>query len=178
MKTWIVASAATALAALTFDARADLPGPNDYVVLEDPPGRVSIFLLSHGTPTCPETGLLRKDVGSGEVVRITACEGGMFTDECVPAGVYQYGLAEPYACDGRDAYYYRQATIAGFSDVCVRQGDPPEPVDEVPWEGRSRLVCGEAGCGTTGAGVLGMNLVLLLAGAVLWRWRAARRPGV
>ncbi len=176
MKTRIVVSAAIALATLAGDARANLPGAKDYLIVEDPPGTVSIIPLSHPAPTCPATGLLRREVDSGEVVRITSCESGTFTDECVPAGTYQYGLAEPYECDGGDAVYYRQVTVDGFFDVCVWRGDPPEPADGAPWEGRGRLVCGETGCGAPGAGVLGTNLALLVAGLLLWRRRCSRRP--
>lgn len=179
MKAWIAASA-LALEMVALDARADLPGPKDYAIAEEPVGTVQVTLVSHGTPTCPASGLLRKDVRSGEVVRITLCEAGTFTDECVPAGTYQYGLAKPYACDGRDAFYYRQVTVAGSMDLCVRSGSPPAPADGVPWEGRGPMVCGDAGgsgggCGTARAGVLGTNLAVLLAGLALWRWRAGRR---
>jgi hypothetical protein len=174
MRSWIAVSAFTLCAAAA--ARADTPAPQTYAIDESPPGRVTILPVSHGQRTCPDEGLLRRDVATGAVARITTCDGDAFVDDCVPAGTYEYGLAVPYACEPTGGVYYRRVTVVGADGGdCIEI--PDEPADGVPW-GVDPDVCagGDAsGCATAGTAVLGGNLLLLLAGLALRARRTLRR---
>jgi len=165
-------------------ALADCALPVGYRIVPDSQGNVQIYLENFAGRTCPDHGLLRRDLASGDVVMIAACAGDAFLDECVPAGSYQYGLAVPYSCAAAscDTQYYQTVQLAGPSDSCTRSGPAPAPVDPatVPWSDQQD-VCSYhrllGGCGVAPRGaVLGTNLVLGLAGLALWRRRPGRRP--
>jgi hypothetical protein len=175
----------------TARARADCAMPLDYALTEAPAGRVQICL--RGTlRTCSteaSQGLLRLDETSGEVVRLSACTGDCFLDECVPAGTYQYGLALPFACDGSACFtrYYEEIHVGGPAGECARAGPAPVVVDAgvVPWTIGQQDVCtyhrwpggSGYGCGLAPHGaVLGTNLAFALVGLLLWRRRPGRRP--
>jgi hypothetical protein len=181
--------AALAVGAALFatEARANCAAPVGYEVTEAPVGKVEICLNQYVGRNCPDTGLLRRNVNGGQVVEITTCDGECFLDECVPAGTYQYGLAVPYACQSAacSTDYFEEAVITGAAAGCVPTVSAPEPASAVPWTTDQPKVCvyggpdhDSSGCGVAPAGsVLGANLVLLLAGAVLWHRRAGRRTG-
>ncbi len=183
MRSWgPVLGAAAAL--LATEVRADCALPAGYHVTEDPAGRVGVCLVNDPGRTCPDAGLLRRNVNSGDVVEITTCDGGCFVDECVPAGTYQYGLAQPYACQPASCYtaYYQEATVAGAAPGCTPTVAPPAAASTVPWGGQQNVCgyqpagAGSSGCGLAPAGtVLGTNLALFLLGMVLWHWGAGRR---
>lgn len=175
------------LVAIPAAASADSGPPDSYSAFENPAGRVTIF-LSGSDRACPDQGLLRRDTVTGEIVRITTCDGGSFVDECVPAGHYQYGLQVPYACGFFGSAFFTTIDVTGprcaeASCSCTRTVAAPEAgIAAVPW-GSDPMVCrgayfddhSSSGCATGGA-VLATNFVLLLAGGALWRWRRARRP--
>ena len=166
-------------------AGADCALPAAFRFVLDPPGDVQIHLQSSAGRTCPDQGLLRLDVTSGDIIEITACLGEAFLDECVPAGSYQYGLAVPYDCEASACFtrYYDTLDVVGPSGACTPGGPAPAPAASVPWSTRQdvctyRGSSGESGCGCgldpRGA-VLGTDLAFLLAGLSLWRWRPGRR---
>jgi len=163
------------------EALADCALPPAYDLLPDSSGDLQVRLLY--TPRkCPDEGLLRLDVTSGDIVMITACVGEDFLDECVPAGIYRYGLAAPFDCAGGVCFapYYGTYESPGPSESCKRGGPLPTPAQSVPW-GSQPYVCtyrsSSGGCGVDPRGaVLGTNLLLGLVGLALWRWRPGRRP--
>lgn len=175
MRAWFRASVA-AIAALGVPACSGDKSPEDYRISEAA-GKVTVCLETHSGRACPDQGLLREDVDGGDVVRITACEGGCFVDECAPAGRFRYGLAEPYSCDDaiRDAYYYGEAQFEAPPESCARTTPEPAPDSGVPW-GEHRMAClGPGGpdvapfsaCSTGLGG--GTSLALLFAGLALRR---------
>lgn len=181
MRAWIAVAAALAMIP-AFEARANCAMPVGYDVEEGPAGRVRICLRNFAERQCPDAGLLRRSTTRGEIVELTSCDGeGCFVDECVPAGTYEYGLAEPYACHSAacSTSYYEQVTVAGPAGACERTGPAPAAAAEVPWTSGQELVCtygAGTGCGSAGTVVLGTNLAVLLAGLALWRARTDRRP--
>ena len=182
MRAWAIAPAAVALAAIGSPVWADMPAPQEYLISEPAPGMVVVRVLNYAGRTCPDQGLLRRNVASGEIVEITTCQDAQdFLDQCVPAGDYQYGLAVPFACEGSGGtYYYGAVTVSqGASLDCTRTIDAPVAALSVPWS-EAVTVCAPSysndrshGCGTGGT-VLGTNLLVLLAGAAIWRWRPRR----
>lgn len=163
-------------------ALADAPAPADYWI-HQASGNVEICPSMR---SCPDDGLLRRDVDTGEIVLVTTCtiDGACFLDECVPAGTYQYGLATPYACVVSGAYWYRTATVEGAPPACTRTFPAPEPAGSVPWsEGEqicpptygnhSGMSCGCA----SGEKVLGMQGLAVAAGLALAARRRASRSG-
>jgi hypothetical protein len=182
----LLAAAATLLPT---EARADCALPETFVVTQSA-GTVTVCLQTSSGRTCPDQGLLRRRSDGSEVVKITSCEGDCFLDECVPAGDYQYGLAQPYQCQTAacDTAFYVTASIAGAAEGCIRTIPTPEAASGVPWTDGHPSICVYGpkppgwgmgsifGCGVTPArSVLGTNLLFLLAGAALWRWRPGRR---
>jgi hypothetical protein len=170
---------AAALALLPAAGRAGFPAPRDYSAEEGPPGTVVITLAPRAGRTCPDQGLLREDVATGEIVNITTCEEGApaaFRDECVPAGTYRYGLAAPYACEEQGtAYYFHTAAIAGAPAGCVRTIAAPEPATEVPWPAGIAVLCEPTFACGAGTAAQGGSLLALAAGLALRRWRVGRR---
>lgn len=176
---------AAAAAFLAAPARANAPAPEMYSIDEPAAGTVVIDVLNYAERACPDEGLLRRNVDTGEIVRITTCQGDAFLDECVPAGNYQYGLAEPLVCNETTGtqYYGEQTVTVGAGESCTRTVDAPVPAESVPWT-TDQWVCtssyhgpgedGGSGCNTGGA-VLGTNLLVLVAGLALWRRRIGRR---
>jgi uncharacterized protein (TIGR03382 family) len=127
---------------------------------------------------CPDEGLLRRHVATGEVVVITTCaDDGCFVDECVPPGEYQYGLAEPFACSEHSSgtFYYVTASTTEPVGSCARTQGPPAAFNgALPWSGGD-TICGDrgpdgGGCSSTG-GTLAFDAALLVAGAILWARR-------
>ncbi len=193
MRIGIAAVALVALAAGAGPARADAPWPEGYAFDTSVPGTVKVYVHNYQSRRCPDAGLLRRATASGQVVKITACDPGgsaeapfTFVDECVPAGEYQYGLADPLQCTataGTDRYATVTVT-SGAAEGCTPTLAPaPEPVtsssaDE--WPTRGPIVCGGSygklptGCNTGGA-VLGLDLAVLAAGLALWRRLPGRR---
>jgi hypothetical protein len=161
-------------------ALGDAPEPLWYLLTEDA-GTVRVCLSANSGRTCPDQGLLRRDTATGEIVRVDTCDaGGCFLEQCVPAGTYQYGLAVPYTCQGaRAAYAFGQLTVTGAAAGCTRTVAAPSSAAAVPW-GASELACNNyhgpgsaGGCATSGA-VLGLNGLVLAAGALIWRLRRRR----
>jgi hypothetical protein len=182
MRAWIAVPAVVALSLAGNAARADAPPPEGYYVHQDGT-TVTVFLETYPR-TCPDQGLLRKSVDTGEVVKITTClDDRRFVDECVPAGHYQYGLAVALECHSASGTaYFGEATVTGGAGPeCTRTVAVPEAADAsaVPW-GSDPMVCASHyhgpgyGCATGGAAVLGGNLAILLTGLALWRRRARR----
>jgi hypothetical protein len=181
-----LAALAIVLTAPILPAWATTPPPAMYMVTEEAPGRVRICLLSYQeSRTCPDHGLLRQSVDGGEVVEITACDtAACFLDECVAAGSYRYGLVDPFHCtDSGAPALLASITIAGADASCVRTTPDPLPAADVPWSSSSGnwVNCSSGGTGHSGcasapaASSTGAGLAMLLAGALLWRWRARRR---
>jgi hypothetical protein len=157
-------------------ALGDAAAPTTYAVTQDA-GNVTVCLENSRGRVCPDDGLLRRDTQSGVMVSLTACNPDhCFVDECVPAGTYQYGLATPYVCEpaSMTTDFYVEVPVAGADPGCVPAVLPL--ATSVPWS-TSRYVCeyhpDRGGCGTSGA-VLGLNALVLAAGALLWRRRARR----
>ncbi len=185
MKAW-KAFAAAAAAVAAAPARADLPAPEGYYSAVEPGGTVEIHVMTSSGRGCPDDGLLRRNTVTGEIVAIATCSDDLtFLDQCVPAGEYQYGLARPLACQssGGTQYYETVTVTDGAAEGCTRTIVAPAPAGSVPW-GSEQWVCHGSyggphdsshffGCGT--GGVLGTNLVVLLVGLGLWRWRPGRR---
>jgi hypothetical protein len=162
-------------------ALADSPAPADYWV-HQADGNVQICPSMRA---CPDDGLLRRDVSSGEIVLVTTCgtfDPTCFLDECVPAGTYQYGLVTPYGCVTSGAYWYRTVSVAGAPPACTRTLPEPVPADSVPWSDGEQICTssyrGPGGpacaCGS-GGGVLGMQGLAVAAGLALAARRRARR---
>jgi len=160
-------------------ARANSPPPATYWIHEGQPGKV--WICPSMGPACPERVLLRRDVGSGEIVSVTACvavEPQCYLDECVPAGTYQYGFAVPYRCEETGSYFYEQIEAQGAPPGCTRTGPAPAPAASVPWSSR-QVICrstyghSDGGCSTLG-GVVGLNLLAVGLGLGLLR-RGRRR---
>jgi hypothetical protein len=183
MRLWGAALLGTVML-FTHQARADCAMPVGYQISEAPAGEVQICLRNYTHRTCPDEGLLRRDTTSGDIVKITACLGDCFLDDCASAGTYQYGLAVPYACEGSACFtqYYERADVAGASPGCVPGGPAKVAATTVPW-GDQQDVCsyrrtsGDSGwgCGASpGGAVLGTNLLLGLLGLAAWRWRLGR----
>jgi hypothetical protein len=157
-------------------ARADCWYPNYYV--DGTPDALRV--CTYGVRTCgPDEGLLRRNVDSGEIVKITTCDGACFLDQCVPAGSYEYGLEVPFACTGErcGTVYYWPLGTQGASPGCTRTVAAPETAASVPWDGTDGWVCRPVpwkpeafGCNSSSA-VLGLNGLVLAAGALLWRRR-------
>ncbi len=180
-----IAIAAVALAVVAGRARADTAWREGYVIEQPEAGTVTIYLHDFVGRGCPDTGLLRRNVATDEVVKITSCsDGSTFIDQCVPAGSSQYGLKDPLKCDkAAGTEFYGTADVtSGAAAGCTRTVTPdPEPASasEVQWRSDS-LVCAGSygklppGCSTGGA-VLGLNLAVLAAGLALWRRRAGGR---
>jgi hypothetical protein len=151
-----------------------------------------------------DVAMLRQDVASGATVALaTWCalspdpyEGDAYVDECVPAGTYRYGFAEPFACCETccGTYRYEKVTVTTALDPgCQRgEGNPgPTPVDPVAWGvpmGGGELICGYGhadftnlgswGCSTaagSGAVLLLDAAALALGVGLLRRRRGARR---
>ena len=159
--------------------------------------RVDRYDGGYTAPTCPDQGLLREDVATGEVVRIDSCwaEGdpqheGCFIDRCVPEGTYRYGLATPFDCSSTKLWsirlFERFSVVGNPAASC----SPTATVYDgaLPWAGTTepRLDCDEyvsdydgdeGGCalvGTPGV-VFGSQALLLLAGLLLLVRRRSRR---
>ncbi len=178
--------AAMAVAFLGAPARANAPAPEGYTPAVEPGGTVEIHVMTTSGRRCPDDGLLRRNTSTGEIVQITTCSDDLtFVDQCVLAGEYQYGLATPLACQVGGTEYYETATVTdGPAEGCTRTIEAPAPATSVPW-GSEKWVCRSSyrgpdnswnfpfGCGT--GGVLGTNLLVVLAGLGLWRWRPGRR---
>ena len=155
-------------------ARANSAPPATYWLHEPTPGTVGICPSAE---VCPNRVLLRRDVATGAVVSMRACEAGgstgCYVDECVPAGTYQYGFEVPYACDERwGAYYYAELQVAGAPATCTRTVPAPAAAASVPWK-TSDVICkgsygadGPFGCSSAG-GVVGLNLVAIGVGLAL-----------
>lgn len=167
-------------------ARADAPAPETYWFRQPEAGTVTIYLNDYSGRTCPDQGLLRRKVGTDEVVKITSCADDLrFIDQCVPAGEYEYGLAVPLEChESAGTERYSTLTVAvsdGAAEGCTRSVGDPAPVsatdvsgwDAGPWV-CERHYPGMPDC-STGGGVMGLNVALLGAGLALWRWRPGRR---
>lgn len=165
-------------------ALANSPAPADYWI-HQADGNVQICPSMR---VCPDDGLLRRNVASGEIALITTCsllEGACFIDECVPAGTYQYGLATPYTCVTSGAYWYRTASVEGASPACTRTAPAPVPAETVPWSD-GELLCASTygggwgspscGCGSGGA-VLGVQGLAVAAGLALAARRRTSRAG-
>lgn len=179
---------AAAAASLALPARANAPAPEYYGFDLTTEGNVVITVNDYAERACPDQGLLRRDVDTGEIVLITACQGDAFLDECPPAGRYQYGLAEPLVChETAGTLYYGELTVPAPETRCERccmpTGPAPVAAEGVPWSA-DPYVCESSyvgqggrdgqGCHTGGA-VLGTNLLALAIGLALWRRRADRR---
>jgi hypothetical protein len=164
--------------------RADCIGEETYSIQEDH-GRVTVCLETGSSRSCPDLGLVRRDVETGEIVELTTCDGACFVDECVPAGTYQYGLAVPYSCARQRCatLYWEGIQVSGAGPGCTRTGAAPAPASGTPWSD-SRLVCGPEGGGMWGpddvdwsmCGCNGGEAGLASLGIVAWAfWR--RRCG-
>lgn len=175
-----IRASAIAIAALGLQACDPHVGREDYGISETG-GTVIVCLETHSTRTCPDLGLLREEVSSGDVVRIATCEGDCFVDECVPAGAYRYGLAEAYSCEDSiyDTAYFGEVEVVG-AEGCTRTRPEPEPDSGVPW-GEYRIACPGPSpydampflaCSTGLGG--GTTLTLLLAGLALRHLRTRR----
>ncbi len=180
MRVWR-AVAAMALAGVGTAARADLPMPDGYYAAVEPGGTVEIHVaVSSGSRGGPDDGLLRRNTATDDIVELTTCsDEHTFLDQCVPAGEYQYGLAKPLACQVSGTEYYGVATVTvGAAAGCTRTIDAPIAASSVPW-GAEQYVCHSTyegpGSSCATSGVLGANLLVLLAGLALWRWRPGRR---
>jgi hypothetical protein len=176
MKARLVLVAAVAASVCT-RARGDAPAPEGYFGQVDG-ATVTVYLNSSSHRGCPDQGLLRRDVDTGDIVKLTTCtDATTFVDQCVPSGSYQYGLAEPMACSRyAGTEYYTEVTVTdGAPSDCARTVDAPTAAASVPW-GASQWVCRSShpdpgGCATGGA-VLGANAAALAFGLALWRRRA------
>jgi hypothetical protein len=185
-----MAIAALGLAAVAGRARADAAEPELYLFDQPDAGTVLVTVHNYQHRTCPDDGLLRRKVGSDEVVKITSCDASKspatFVDQCVPAGEYQYGLATPLTCtSSTGTERYGTVTVSpGAAEGCTRATDvpAPEPASTTEVEGWAAgpVVCAghydpfTHGCSTGGA-VLGVNAAVLAAGLALWRRRSCRR---
>lgn len=176
---------AFAAALLPAVARANCAMPVGYAAAENPAGRVTVCLQNYAQRSCPDQGLLRERVDTGELVLLSTCNAaGCFVDECVPGGSYRYGLATPYACE-RGACttdYFAVVATPGAPAGCVRSGAAPvAAASAAPWSGKGERVCsyagpgGESSQGCISAGpVFAGNALLLVAGAGLWARRRRR----
>ena len=66
------------------------------------------------TKGCASCVLLRKNLATGEVVKIAQRSTGMsglIADECVPPGTYQYGFDPPYENECRVPWWHRRSPI-------------------------------------------------------------------
>ena len=174
---WALASAAL-LSLYPATALADSCASEEYDVSAEA-NDVQICVSTASTRACPDNGLLRQNVDTGEVVKITACDSsGCFLDPCVGAGTYRYGLATPLACVrcALSTDYYGTFTTSGVGSSC---SSLVEPADAVPWTS-SKTICtyasshASSGCSSSGAAVLGLNGLVAALGALLWRRRPRR----
>lgn len=165
-----------------------------------------IQLEGRNVTVCPENfdsrgcgdaeGLVREEIDEGAVVRVadvcidrpgdTGDGARCYVDECVPAGRYRYGFANPYECQSSSCgtYYYEEIVVTG-TEACTRT-DPREPsaATGVPW-GSDPEICGYGAdpgdCATAplaggGTGlVFGAQALALLAGLALWLRRRTVR---
>lgn len=150
---------------------------------------------------CPDTlgGMLRQNVASGDVVRLAdSCAGSdryegakddCYIDQCVEAGTYRYGFAEPWSdpfCEGcPPSQYFVEVEVPVHHDVvCQRSAEVavPEPYDAgVPW-GDDPDMCDASPWGCTfsphpRAVVFGVNALAAALGATLMVLRRRRRSG-
>ena len=197
---------ATATAATVFahvqDARANCVPPAEYTASVRGNTVTACFQLYHGQEEC--TGvMLRQNPATGEVVRIanSHCEvvsaGGSFpythracfTDECVPAGTYYFGLADPLSCGCSSSKFHSEAVPIASDPApsCEPSGtgEPPMSYEAaVPW-GNDNDVCpvhedGDAGMACTLRArtthlVLGLDAAFMLAGFLTLAWRRRNR---
>ncbi len=199
---FVATAAAVTVFAHVDDARANCVPPAKYTASARGNTATACFELYHGQDEC--TGImLRQNAATGEVVRIANghCEvvsGGdsfpythraCFTDECVPAGTYYYGLSVPLSCGCSTSKFHTEAVpVASDPDPsCVPSaaGEPPVPFDaEVPW-GDDNDVCPVAEDDGTGMAcalqgrtthvVLGLDAAFVLAGFLTLAWRRRNR---
>ncbi len=185
-------------------AGANCGGGADYDV--SPTGNTVTVCLqaTSSTYACGQSGgLLRQNVETGEILHLAnycpagamgATSGGhpCYVDECVPAGVYRYGLSTPYNCSQAgcgQVVLFRAAVVAAPLAVnCQRSGGNSAPASTPqvpPWGSSAGLGAGVSntkdcpGCGcrsSADAGVLSADAALSLVGAALWL--RARRRGV
>ncbi len=175
-------------------ARADLAAPEGY--LSKVSGNtVTVTPWNSQGRTCPDSsGMLRQNTSSLEVVKLadfcapaTADQLAAYVDECVPPGVYRYGLATPYQCKpfAGGTYYYEEVAVTTPVDGCIlSDGDPgATAAPGVPWTDQ-QLICKSQyvtadGCSTVPGGAGHVLLVDLLAfiGGAFFLLRARRRRG-
>jgi hypothetical protein len=137
----VAVTARTALAVCT--------GTQDYRI--SPTGSTLLIVMNNFQRRfCPDAaGLLRQNLDTGAVVKITACSGtDAFIDECVPQGRYRYGLAMPYRCCETccKTEYFAEWTVGSAPPAnCDSTRMPgnalPAPyMGQVPW-GNSSAIC-------------------------------------
>ncbi len=169
-------------------ASANSPAPQTYVVNAEN-NTVTICPMSFDTRYCPDGGvMLRLDVDTREAVELAGfCDSGeCFVDECVPAGTYRYGFAEPFECvEEANTDYFSEVTVEDDLGDCTLN---PENSGVTPFSGEmawsdwqtrcwghyesSEEDDGCRGVGMLSARVLGLNLLVAsLALLILWRRR-------
>lgn len=140
-------------------AAANCAGPVTYDI-STADHTVTITPVNESHRGCPASdGLLRQNVETGEIVRVPdVCgpdpkndyQGRSFIDECVPAGTYRYGFAEPYTCVSYacGTYLFTEVTMSLPLGDCQRDhpDEVPSTVSSVPW-GKSSVICRYAGEG-------------------------------
>jgi hypothetical protein len=190
---------ATATAATVFahvqDAQANCVPPAEYTAS----ARENTVTACFDYGDCSEV-ILRQNTVTNEVVRVanSHCkvinssgdpygQRACFTDECVPAGTYYYGLADPLPCGCSTTKFHSSAvSVASDPDPSCEPsgtGEPPVPYEAgVPW-GDDNDVC-PAGdddglvCamrGRTAHVVLGLDTAFMLAGFLTLVWRRRNR---
>lgn len=128
--------------------------------------RISRSALWTMSRPCPDPGgMLRQNIATGEVVRLASeCSPAdaqpTYVDDCVPPGVYRYGLARPFApgywpsnptcsntcgmptCTFCRADYFVTVTVPASDGGCDCDGGlpAPMPVDGAPW-GECSVAC-------------------------------------
>ena len=170
----------------TSPASANCAAPVTYE-FEVESNTVIIKPLNEFMRGCPAPdGLLRQNRNTGETVRLPdECgpdkdhfeyyENRSFIDECVPAGTYRYGFAEPYDCVSYACGTYRFAEVEVRTSLgnCERTHPDavPTPVAQAPWHNKSDTICDYAGsddegCAAVPPGGRAVLTIDLSAGAV------------
>jgi hypothetical protein len=160
----------------------------------------SVYICSPPYNCEPSTALLRQDVATGTVVRLSGFCGTpdsgtlghepCYEDECVPTGNYRYGFTAPQCGCGGNAPYWGAATVTSpLSPSCTRSSGDNAPVGEdggAPWpaDGQQFDSCSGTGgpgaqgpsCGCSSpASVFGVDVALFLFSLVLLGRRRVRR---
>lgn len=177
-RAWSWAAGAALLLTL-HSAHANVAAPLRYEITVD--GNTARICWTFGGGLCDanqKSPLVRKDVATGAtvVVPLHCDERQCFVDECVPAGSYQWGLAEPGKCVGtsRVDYWGEARVTEPLAAACAPELGPERPtpfMGGLPWTADNVACrggyCGACVVGSSDGADRGLAaLIALLAGGL------------